>query len=327
MFRFPNESNVQGVFQKDDTVNTCNDFRASGFVFAPFNATGKKILITGKHEEGEMGELPKNTTEKKIEISDAGREIHIKLVEGAIAEIKTGNLKKVVLSRPIKASTKKSPVQIFHDLLVKYTSAFCYCWYHPKIGMWLGATPEQLLQYQNGEIFTTSLAGTLPIQIGEDPQWTSKEQEEQQMVTDYIEASLHGKVDNLEVSKQKSLKAGKLWHLESKIKGKLNSAEHLGSLIRKLHPTPAICGLPKERSLDFIVRNENYDREFYTGYLGPVNLKQADQTNLFVNLRCLKYLGKGQVMIFVGGGITASSKPLREWEETQFKSRTILEVL
>ena len=79
-------------------------------------------------------------------------------------------------------------------------------------------------------------------------------------------------------------------------------------------------------AFNFILENEDYDRKYYTGYLGPVNLEKDESANLFVNLRCFKY-SSSEAQIFVGGGITASSDAKKEWEETQFKSRTILDVL
>ena len=326
VYRCPNDNALRGVFQIDTYLNKADNFKNPGFVFAPFKTDGEKILITGEYSKGEMGKLQIMDQESTVEFSEDGKDVHLKLIKNAIAEIEKGKLRKVVLSRFINTSTSQNAAQIFTSLLAKYPLAFCYWWYHPKIGMWLGATPEQFLQYQNGQIFTTSLAGTLPYKDGEKPNWTSKEKEEQQMVTDYIVESLEEKVTDLEVSGPKTQKAGKLWHLKSTIKGRLPSLDDLTDIVKNLHPTPAVCGLPKKASLDYILRNEAHDREFYTGYLGPINLDDNGQINLFVNLRCFRY-SSGNAKVFIGGGITAGSSPENEWEETQFKSSTILEVL
>ena len=77
---------------------------------------------------------------------------------------------------------------------------------------------------------------------------------------------------------------------------------------------------------DFILKNEAYDREYYTGFLGPMNEGENKETNLYVNLRCLKFEG-GEVSIFVGGGITSESIPEAEWEETQHKCQTMMALL
>lgn len=304
------------------------NFNVSGFVLAPFDSSKKKILISGEYCQEEMklevDGLPKDNGPS--EMLGRGKIAYIKLVERAIHQIKSGGLRKVVVSRVIPTSTTKSPRQIMESLLQKYNGAFCYWWYHPKIGMWLGATPERLLKYEERKIITTSLAGTLPVGDGEQPHWSNKELEEQQMVTDFISEALKKRVTELEISESQNHRAASVWHLKSEISGTLKSSQDLSEIAEKLHPTPAVGGIPKEGALRFIVDNEGYDRTYYTGYLGTLNFHRKETADLFVNLRCLKY-DKGQVKIFVGGGITASSNAEKEWQETQFKSRTILEAL
>ena len=84
--------------------------------------------------------------------------------------------------------------------------------------------------------------------------------------------------------------------------------------------------MPKEISKEFILSNEGYDREFYTGFLGELNLTNTERTHLFVNLRCMK-LTDNKATIYVGGGITKDSTAEREWDETQHKSKTMLNLL
>lgn len=326
VYQSPNENVLRAVFQKDASLQIADNLKKPGFIFAPFEANGDTVLLTGECQKVEIRHTKLRNQEKKVQFSDVGKDFHIGLVQNAIEQIKKGRLKKVVLSRSIHVATQKQPSLIFRALLSKYPSAFCYWLYHPKIGIWFGATPEQLLQYQNGQVLTTSLAGTLPVQKNEEPNWGSKEQEEQQMVTDYILQNLKGKAMNLHVSGPDTYKAGKLWHLRSVVTGNINSFDALGSVLKRLHPTPAICGLPRESALEYILRHECYQREYYTGYLGPVNLEGRNHANLFVNLRCFKY-SSGNAQVFVGGGITADSNPEKEWLETQYKSGTILEVL
>ena len=325
LYRFPNDSLLHGVFQHNTSLDKFTGFEASGFVFAPFDAKKIKVLISGEYRVEEIGGV-KTQSAQNVMLSDKGKELHLKQVEAAINEIKKTGLRKVVLSRRIEANTKKAPSEIFQSLHEKYENAFCYWWHHPQVGMWLGATPEKLLQYGNGEILTTSLAGTLPVNGKDGPKWTKKEIEEQEMVTGFIANALKGKISNLDISPTRNQRAGKLWHLKSDIKGVLSSSKQLGDIIEHLHPTPAVCGLPKERAFNYIQNNEGYDRDFYTGYLGALNLNSEDSAKLFVNLRCLRYRS-GKVEVYVGGGITKSSNPEEEWKETQIKSRTILEVL
>jgi len=98
----------------------------------------------------------------------------------------------------------------------------------------------------------------------------------------------------------------------------------LGDFVAELHPTPAVCGLPKNLADDFIKENEKHDRKYYSGYLGPWKLNQ--EVNLFVNLRCME-ITCDQFVLYAGGGITSKSIPEREWEETIQKAKTLLDVI
>jgi len=86
----------------------------------------------------------------------------------------------------------------------------------------------------------------------------------------------------------------------------------LGKFLVEIHPTPAVCGFPKEKALDLIFDIEKHNREYYSGFMGTVNVENA--TNLFVNLRCMKILPE-KLALFTGGGITGDSIPEKEWEQ------------
>ena len=176
--------------------------------------------------------------------------------------------------------------------------------------------------------------------------WNDKEKEEQQMVTDYIVRSLESSVDKLNLSDVKTVKAGKLLHLQTNITGTFNFQQsNFKNVLNKLHPTPAICGIPREEAKQFILENEKYNREFYTGFLGEINMSQKTLrntgrhniennayatikkvSNLYVNLRCMQ-LKNDRAIIYVGGGITKDSNPESEWIETVNKTNTIKKVL
>ena len=203
-----------------------------------------------------------------------------------------------------------------------------YAWFHPKVGLWLGATPETFVKVIGSNFKTMSLAGTQPFEVDKDPIWTQKEFEEQQLVTDFIEKELGELSSTLTIENRKTVRAGNLWHLQTEINGVLKEEKNLKSLIQKLHPTPAVCGLPRNEAKAFILENENYYREFYTGFLGEINLKNEDDktSSLYVNLRCMK-IENNTASIFVGGGITKDSNPQQEFLETVAKSNTMKNIL
>ena len=126
---------------------------------------------------------------------------------------------KVVLSRKIEVSQSVDSIKSYRNLLKKYPTAFRYLWFHPKIGLWMGATPEQLAKIKNNRFETVALAGTQV--FSEKIIWKEKEIVEQQLVTEYIKNRTESLVEDLKISESYTQKAGNLAHLKSDISGKL----------------------------------------------------------------------------------------------------------
>ena len=147
--------------------------------------------------------------------------------------------------------------------------------------------------------------------------------EEQKYVQDYISKTCNDIGLRTRKSKIYNKKAGKLVHICTDIKGTLNKDISLNDLIGQLHPTPAVCGTPKDLSKEYILDKESYNRNFYTGFLGEINIE--NKSNLYVNLRCLE-LEKDNINLYIGGGITKDSNAEDEWEETVNKAKTIKSV-
>ena len=237
-------------------------------------------------------------------------------------------LHKVVLSRRIDLDhpSEETAPALFQQLCAKYPAAFVSLIHIPGVYTWVGATPERLLYLNNGTGHTTSLAATRPFE-GELPaieEWNPKEREEQQLVTDFIHSVLtKAGIDDIKSEGPCAMQAGNLVHLKTDIHFKVVPETDLKQLIKALHPTPAVCGLPREKAFHIIRSIEPHSREYYTGYLGLVNNEELE---LYVNLRCMRWIN-GKASLFVGGGITAASNPKEEWEETNFKALTLLSVI
>ncbi|KGL60658.1 chorismate-binding protein [Polaribacter sp. Hel1_33_49] len=333
-YRKFNEAVISGFFMDNDSLFFVDDFSEKGFVFAPFDNQQKAILFPINNSEFISEDLSFDAIkfkEKDFCNNDSSQEQHIKLVDKTIEEISNNGLKKVVISRKEDLEISDfNLIKTYQKLLQTYQNAFVYVWFHPKIGLWLGATPETLLNIENNTFKTMSLAGTQVYENTKNIVWKSKELEEQQLVTDFIESQLTGISSNLKIDKKETIKAGSLLHLRTKVTGELNENSTLKTLIRALHPTPAVCGLPRGNAKKFILANEFYSRSFYTGFLGELNLQknkiETENSSLFVNLRCMNILDDN-VSLFVGGGITKDSIPKNEWEETVSKSKVMKRVL
>ncbi|MFX0558053.1 chorismate-binding protein [Maribacter sp. CXY002] len=349
LYKRPRESYVNGVFQNDDELNRVADFTEQGFIFSPFNAEDQPPVLI-KFDVVLQGTFDVDRSKTICEpINDHSNDLefvrYLEMVDKAVSVINSNKIKKVVLSRSLEVNVTKSNFDIFNDIIQIYDNAFCYLWHHPGVGTWMGATPEVLLKCNGNRFTTMALAGTQVVKENScNPKWGDKELYEQQLVTDYIVAVLEPQVQNITVGEVESSKAGNLWHLRTKISG-IFQKEHFGKLIKSLHPTPAVCGIPLQASKDFILKNENYKRSFYTGYLGELNLLKelsrnknprnnensvyksvTNTSELFVNLRCIQRIGN-KAIIYVGGGITQGSDAKKEWVETVNKSFTMLRIL
>jgi len=331
-FNKPNTTLLKGYFGKDSNVRYSNSFKEEGFVFAPFNNENPAIIFLNKTFEIVEGLYENKATivsKKNYEDLSSDKEKHLKLVRLGIDAIQNNNFTKVVLSRKeIVHTTAIDVLEVFERLLQKYQNAFVYVWFHPKVGLWMGATPEKLVTLQNGKFHTTALASTQTYKDNLNPVWGNKEKKEHQYVVDYIVSQIKDQqngiiLKNFTVSDTYTVKAGNLLHLKADIIGVIGDFE-LKKLLDTLHPTPAVCGLPKESSKSFILANENYDRTYYTGFLGEINVDL--ETALYVNLRCVEIVGTTAI-IYVGGGITGESIPENEWLETSNKTFTIKSIL
>ncbi len=328
IYRKPGESAVRLILQKDRALHYLKSYLQTGFIMAPFNSRSRPVLIYPDQihdlyfeEEQLIMDLPSSMVREE----SVQKRQYIALVSRAVKAIKSGKLQKVVISREISFPYPDIPIKAFTKLLKEHPQALCYLWYHPEIGIWLGATPELLLSVHQNSIKTYALAGTLPDTGGVEPEWGIKEVEEQEMVTRYIQDLFSKLSIPTKAGPVCSVRAGRLWHLKTEITGGLEGHQ-LEDIVRALHPTPAVCGLPKDKALNFLKVNESYNRQYYTGFLGELNWQEKSTTNLYVNLRCMKWEDQ-LATIYVGGGITNRSMPEDEWRETQQKSSTIMEAL
>lgn len=233
---------------------------------------------------------------------------------------------KVVLSRTMQASFGDAPKQevalsLFQVAVKRYPNAYVYLFATDE-EVWVGASPEKLGSWNGNSFETVSLAGTRLANSNPKKRWGEKEKQEQQLVTQYIAQTILNYTGIApEVALPQTICAGKLEHLKTRISlnTSLSQKKKL-HLIEALHPTPAVCGVPLKKALKTVTNTELYNRELYTGYLA---LFQSKKMEAFVNLRCLKLTDSG-ITFYVGGGITASSDPEAEWNETVNKSHTML---
>ena len=248
-------------------------------------------------------------------------EQYMQAVEKGIALIEDNQATKIVLSRIVSFPHQGLTAEgVFNLLNEKFPDAAVFAFTDENNAHWIGATPELLFRKRGNSYSTISLAGTR--KAGTTEEWGKKEIEEQHLVTEFIQQEL--KVigaRNIQCNELHTRNAGSIEHLCNEI-----AFEYIGDwkeIMNTLHPTPAVCGMPREKAKRIIEDLETHDREYYTGLIG---IEQGDNVDVYVILRCLKY-SEDLLHVFVGAGITAESVPTFEARETRWKADSLTSVI
>lgn len=293
-----------------------------GFTFAPFSKN-KKTIVLGLSETTDK-RIPDVHSTRLNDFDSMPKEDYLELIDKTISHIKDNDLGKIVISRSRALAVPiENPLAVFQKVVAKYPNACVYLFAHPKSGLWLGATPELLLSKKGDGIQTVSLAGTMP--KGQENSFTNKERDEQQQVTDFISKTFKSNpnISSVKIGEPKLYQAGNVCHYKTSISAKVSNDFDVDDFLSRYHPTPAVGGFPVSQALKFINDNEAHSREYYAGYFG---LEVGGDFNYFVNLRCMQIVKDG-IVLYAGGGITKDSRAIDEWNETEIKMQTLLQVI
>ncbi len=296
----------------------------NGYMIQPFLPESTATVLLGDFFETE--ELPNGSAEPldRQEFSPDGSEKveYTGRVESALEAIRKGTLVKVVISRPILVRGAHSPSKVFRRLYPAFPHTYRFAFRTPAWGLWMGASPELFCRKQGSAVETYSLAGTFAKSRGNEPAWTTKEYEEQDKVTVYVRDQLKSLGLPVKIGSRETVSAGPLWHLLSRISTEVKSTTQTAALIKALHPTSAVSGMPRQAALNFLKSAEGYDRELYAGFHGECGPENEGDMELYVNLRCMK-IEPDQTTLYAGAGITSGSQPEAEFYETEAKIRVM----
>ena len=350
LYRLPWTDECYFVLQTSEEAQTLSDISdlngRKGFVMAPFQQTTEHPLILIRPEVIAYDWQEISLSLSSLEYVDAilscksqpGKTIS-KLNEKErydryyaafrrfMEPLKDMKFKKLVLSRPAFCHIDEnfSPLATFVKACNAYPRMMIYLCHTPTTGTWIGTTPEILLSGHAQHWNTVALAGTQPILNGVEPtEWSVKNKEEQDIVAEYVRKIVKKHGRKMTEKGPYTARAGQLVHLKTDFLFQLKETGFLGDLLKELHPTPAVCGLPKAEAYDFILNHENYDRRYYSGFVGW--LDPEGHTDLYVNLRCME-IRSHEVKLYAGGGILPSSEVHAEWEETGEKMKTMKNIL
>jgi isochorismate synthase len=252
----------------------------------------------------------------------------------------TAPLRKVVLARSLRidAASRIDPLALASRLGAD-ASVTTYVAPLPvaadEAPAWLvGATPELLVSRRGLEVVSHPLAGSA--RRARDPAKdtraaqallaSAKDHDEHRHVVEAIVDTLAPLCSRLQAPSTPSLHAtATMWHLGTRIVGTLKDPSlSSAALAGLLHPTPAVCGTPREAALAAIRALEPVDRGFYAGAVGWTDA-QGDG-DWYVSIRCARVQGR-TMRLFAGAGIVAGSQPALEVDETAAKFRALLDAV
>lgn len=287
---------------------------AEGFVLAPFHPSAAQGALLWK---GTPEALPlMNEPSRKADVTPTvPTEAYRHAFETFSKALQAGRFQKLVLSREKPFSTPFHPSEAFLRACRSYPDSFTYLCRSPQSGLWMGSTPEILLKGEGNQWQTVALAGTQP--WSDHCMWDHKNRHEQALVAQYIRAQLCGLGITPTESEPQTVRAGALAHLKTTFR--FASDVPLSQIVNALHPTPAVCGLPRDEAIRFILENEGHHRSYYSGYVGTLAPGAAA---LYVNLRCLH-----NHTLYAGGGLLPESTLESEWTETERKMCTMLNIM
>ncbi len=317
LFALPHANHFTCLWDEKEHI----DATQASFIFKGFDLSAPVHQIIGEHRQQinppdiQLKDLPYSFDLNM----DPG---YAQMLDSASQLFQHTDCQKIVLSRKKtqELPNQFDPLKLAYALHAQYPKTLTYLLFHPACGTWIGATPETLIQGEKDQFTTMALAGTRP--QGSSESWSRKDVDEHEFVCDHIDTQLaQMSASAIHRGQRKTVTAGPVEHLLTEYTFK--STGSLTSMVNALHPTPAICGTPRDLAYNKILELEKHDRELYAGYIGPT----AEQhTHLFINLRCLKLEGS-KASLYIGGGIIADSQAELEWKETEMKAQTLLKVM
>ncbi|MBO4465003.1 MAG: chorismate-binding protein [Prevotella sp.] len=328
-----------------------------GFLIAPFMVSEEEpiVLITNNHCTIDNHQYPINNNHFPVNNSQQHYHEDFSIFHKALTD---GQFRKLVLARcaTVGNDGKTTPMELFQRACQLYPRMFVALVSTPQSGMWLTASPEILLESlpQAGEVRgehlpesrwrTIALAGTMRLRSdkaddeGQHLRWSAKNIQEQRYVASYLADVLRRFSDDVCEEGPRTVRAAHLVHLRSDFTFSLDNKRctRVGKLLEALHPTPAVCGLPKDEAQRFIISHEHSPRHYYSGFMGPFNMNEnknenftplsSHLTHLFVSLRCM-HITDSAYHLYAGGGLLCESNEQQEWQETEAKMDTMRRLL
>ncbi len=251
-------------------------------------------------------------------------------IEKALYAIKDNLFSKIVLARKFSLEADGPiPVELLPGRLKRANPLANIFFLQKNNSVFLGASPEILVELKNKTLRTEAIAGSRKrgISSEEDKQLadelfkSDKERLEHNSVVDFLVSNLNNTTANVQYDNIPTIKKlASIQHLSTEITATLQNDSSFFSIVDKIFPTPAVCGYPKDNAMEFISKLEDFDRGLYAGLIGWISPSSA---KLIVAIRSA-LIKKNTIFVYAGCGIVEGSDPESEFAETETKFKTIL---
>jgi len=284
------------------------------------------ILFTGNKE------LP--TGSKVIAKQEVEPEQWINSVKKAITDIQHHKAEKIVLAREVRVRLdKRAEISVLLKRLIHMQQNSFVFAFEQGEDCFIGATPERLVKVEGNELLSTCLAGTAPRgkteqedrDISSDLLHDHKNREEHDYVVKMIRRNIEMYCTHLQIPKAPVIyPLQNLQHLYTPVTATLKDRYSIFDVVKQLHPTPALGGVPREESLAFIREHELLDRGWYGA---PIGWMDSNENGEFAVAIRSGLIQGDEVSLFAGCGVMKDSDPQAEYEETNIKLLPMLSVM
>lgn len=240
-----------------DTIVVKFENTLKQFLALPLKEEAKELRVLNK-----TGNEPKDKKKWKNQVNEA------------LNKIEDGELQKIVLSRKVELifTTEISIEPVLNNLIKDYPECTLFV-YHSGKSSFIGASPETLARFNDNKMQIEILAGsadrgsnkTDDIKIEDELLHSEKDLNEHLLVVNYVKNCLEKSVEALEISQPSIKKLKNIQHLKSTIDLNLNEHNSIINLIGKIHPTPAVCGVPADAALNLIKKSRTISEVYMPG--------------------------------------------------------------
>ena len=275
------------------------------------------------------------TTSADLPVMASDRSVWEASVERALEAIGAGRVAKVVLARTLDVRPRVDidPITVLGHLWEANRGTHVFL-FEPRPGrVVLGAAPETIATLRHGMFHATAVAGSIRPGASEEEQAgladsllsSGKDRAEHRIAVDDMLERLDRVAEGVSAEPEPHVLAlPAIQHLESEIRARVHGDTTVLEVLAALHPTPAVCGFPRDQAQELLAQEEGFERGWYAG---PVGWFDLEGNGMFAPALRSAVLSEGSWRLYAGAGIVEGSSPGAEWTETAIKLETVLRAL